>query len=213
MLPPHTYRAAASLLSLPTCLTPHLRPRVCSVEGAEYTLVAHMALSGVLCSVDTLLLEWHQRYFHPSRSHQVARALNIPSWSGGQGTLAKWTSLTPAALDSALRTCDGSTRVLPLDDEKFLFDRKPWPAGPVCGALRRRADGSLTNGGGSVSITWRLRQELNDAMLTLTMARPEDVPWLAWACALAIGIASVLCACAVRILRYSYDVEEDDDSD
>ena len=31
------------------------------VEGAEYALLAHLAVSRALCAVDAIMIEWHHR--------------------------------------------------------------------------------------------------------------------------------------------------------
>ena len=119
------------------------------IEGAEYEVVARLALSRALCALDTVTLEWHARYFGFDETSRVAQGLNLTSGTSGRSMLRQWVLRTQEAVVEAAAACEG-TQVRVLDDESFMHDQRPWPSsGTVCEAAaapepyRRRSKGEL----------------------------------------------------------------------
>ena len=59
LVPSPAPAAAVPPLPSPLQRTPCLRPRLRSVEGAEYELLPHLLVTGALCVLDFLVIDWH----------------------------------------------------------------------------------------------------------------------------------------------------------
>ena len=97
------------------------------VEGSEFTLIPALALSGTLCAIDTMFIEWHHRYYQGRDVERVVEGLRLTNQTDGKGALSKFLNLMPTALGKALETCRG-TKVITLDDESYMNDLQPWPS-------------------------------------------------------------------------------------
>lgn len=193
-----------------------LAPRVClHAQGAEYTLLARMALSGALCSVTTIMIEWHHRYFYPGETGRVSRGMNLSLGSTGGAAAISWAANTPNGLLKAVAACGASvtnrsqprTTIMDLDDESYMNDGRPWPdkgiklcriAGGKAGSRSRgRAGGNAVaadsaeeerGGGGLLRLIRQYAVSISDEM------EEEGLLWL-WHGLL--GLLALASACCV----------------
>jgi hypothetical protein len=107
--------------------SPLLPVASCCRQGAEYTLLGRLALSGALCSVDTIMLEWHLRYFYASESGKVSRGMNLSAGTSGGAPVFDWALNAPQGIAKAAAACT-NTSLVAIDDESYLHDTRPWPA-------------------------------------------------------------------------------------
>ena len=85
------------------------------IEGSEYTVAPHLALDGALCLIDTVMIEWHQRYYGHSNLFRVSKLLNLSARTSGYGVAISWTGGTPRALAAAAAACPTATVVSEID--------------------------------------------------------------------------------------------------
>jgi len=122
------------------------------VEGSEYTVLPRLVLTRALCDVSILMAEWHDRYFASNLANRVAVSANMSAVaSGRQAVLNFVLSLQNdgTLLNATTQACGGQgaggTRIVPMDDESFLWDHKPWPArDSLCGRRTPREGSGLS---------------------------------------------------------------------
>jgi hypothetical protein len=162
-------------------------------------LVPRLALSGALCSIDTLMIEWHERYFLEKDALRMASELRLGRRSNGVQLLANWVQLTPKGLRDAATACGGrhgpshgpSPRILRFDDETYLHDLQPWPSASSKHICARRS-------GGQEGITPQATQWLSGAWLFWRSIHDEfeDDELLGfWYGLLAFLLCVVTCCC------------------
>ena len=162
------------------------------IEGSEYTVAPHLALDGALCLIDTVMIEWHQRYYGHSNLFRVSKLLNLSARTSGYGVAISWTGGTPRALAAAAAACPTATVVSEIDDETYLHDLQPWPLRdtPLCaGVSAPRAARPWV-----ATAAQRVYDEFED----------DGLLWLLWL----LGVA-LLCACAAlcAVLRMEFGEE------
>ena len=163
------------------------------IEGSEYTVAPHLALDGALCLIDTVMIEWHQRYYGHSNLFRVSKLLNLSARTSGYGVAISWTGGTPRALAAAAAACPTATVVSEIDDETYLHDLQPWPLRdtPLCaGVSAPRAARPWV-----ATAAQRVYDEFED----------DGLLWLLWL----LGVA-LLCACAAlcAVIRTEFGEED-----
>ena len=75
----------------------------------------------MLCSIDSLMIEWHARYFTVQETQRVSSGMNISEDAAGRSAVYHWAVATQAGLERASKAC-GRTRIVSIDDESYMFD-------------------------------------------------------------------------------------------
>ena len=100
-----------------------IKPRVLmklDIEGSEYEVLPALMESGALCHIDTIFLEWHPRV---ATRESLAATEPVKAWLDGTASQMAGTSRCKAPSISTV------------DDESYLHDGQPAPAGVNCTAI------------------------------------------------------------------------------
>ena len=188
------------------------------VEGAEYTLLARLALTGVLCDVDTIMIEWHARYFNAHEAQRVVSGMGLSEKETGKAMVYNWALGTPAAVAKAAATCSRRrVKIVDIDDETFMYDRQPWPElgkDGLCGASSRAKAASSAKRAKSLSdqLSTRLSRQWSRVKRTWHAVydefEDEGLLWLLNTFGAIFALAC--CCCCWAVFGDFTDVEVDD---
>ena len=68
-------------------------------DSREYTVAPHLALDGALCLIDTVMIEWHQRYYGHSNLFRVSKLLKLSARTSGTPRSSQGSSATRTMLN------------------------------------------------------------------------------------------------------------------
>lgn len=123
------------------------------VEGAEYRVLAHLALSQALCLVDRMFIETHPDTYSLTSVQRTATARHLHRREAGATAASLMARASMQAVREAVGTRpsdDCRLQFTQIDDEEYLYDTDaigrhvPWPVGSVCGT--KNASGSAAGG-------------------------------------------------------------------
>ena len=183
------------------------------VEGAEYKILPHLALSQALCLVDRMFIETHPDTYGLAAVQRTATARHLHRREAGAAAASVIARASMQAVHEAVGARPDDCRLMftQIDDEEYLYDTDasgrhvPWPTGSVCGttnasaAGRRRRSRAQRRGSAALSL-----HEARSGYCGVTIdwegdcALGEQGSWRA----AANGIRS-LRACAARCQRCS----------
>ena len=116
-------------------------------EGFEYRMLMHLILTQTMCLVDTLDVEWHDKFLRQAvKANRTTRAAADGSTAlrpdtTGASAIAALTSpngiaglplLFRNALNNGKPRADCRTRLIAKYDESYLQDGMPWPTRSLC---------------------------------------------------------------------------------
>ena len=112
------------------------------VEGNEFQILPHLIRTQSLCKLDSVRIEWHERYWSHKVATLAARAGRatgdmVSTEEIGALALENWTRTESANLRRMFRTFGASSRDCKVkvhysDDESYIHDGKPWPNTTIC---------------------------------------------------------------------------------
>lgn len=104
------------------------------IEGTEFAVLPSLVRSQAFCLIDAIRIEFHVRFWKARVGVAAAAARNLthPREIGAATLQNLQESLRDKFRTGLVPSSDCRAKLLEVEDESYMHDRKPWPDAPLC---------------------------------------------------------------------------------